>query len=111
VQSPQNIAASVSDRRILSCLFVIRAERSRLGPVALLDEPHDRTLRREFLRAVESSLPALWSARLLTLDRGAGAAHGAAEADAMAAVMPLQARWQARHALYLLNELRRLRGG
>jgi hypothetical protein len=101
----------VSDRRILSCLFLIRDERSRLGPVALLDEPNERTLRREFLRAVESSLRALWSARLLALDRTDGDVQDNAETDAMAAVMVLQARWQARHGLYLLNEIRRQHGG
>jgi hypothetical protein len=107
-----------SDGRLLDWLLCVWRERERLGPVALADEPHERTLWRECLRATEASLRCLWVVRLGWLldeneshDTGdASAEDGMAAAGALAAGLRGQARWQAQQALYLLNEYRRHAG-
>jgi len=105
-----------SDGRLLDWLLGVWRERERLGSVALADEPHERTLWRECLRATEASLRCLWVARLGWLDESRATSDARAEdgmaaaARALAAGLRAQARWQAQQALYLLNDYRQHAG-
>jgi hypothetical protein len=117
---------------VLLWLFRVRQQRRQLEAAALPGEPHERTIRREVLRAVESSLRCLWAVHLGLNDAGQGdpraeevpparalsdtipAALDRSSASLasfeMTSAMHYQARWWARQALYLLDDYRRQTG-